>query len=76
MKLEYHKKFSKFSMILEFHELEYHKKLDFTKLEYSKSGKSLYISKIVVDCNMFAKICYLTIFAAYSVFNTRLKFRN
>ena len=32
--------------------LKYHGKLDFTKLEYSKSGKSLYISKTVVDCNI------------------------
>ena len=32
--------------------LKYYGKLDFTKLEYSKSGKSLYISKTVVDCNI------------------------
>ena len=31
-------------------ELEYHEKLDFPKLEYPKSGRSLHISKTVVDC--------------------------
>ena len=32
--------------------LKYHEKLDFTKLEYPKSGKSLYISEIVVNYNI------------------------
>ena len=39
-------------MVLEFHKLEYHGKLNFTKLEYPKSDRSLYISEIVVDCNI------------------------
>ena len=49
------KNFENFSMVLEFHELEYHRKLDFTRLEYPKSDKSIHISKIVVDCNMVSK---------------------
>ena len=48
MELEYNKKkFFNFFMVH-----KYHGKLDFTNLEYSKSGKSLYISKTVVDCNI------------------------
>ena len=40
-------------MILEFHKLEYHGKLDFTKFEYKKSGRFLHIFETVVDCNIF-----------------------
>ena len=48
-------------MILEFHELEYHKnfsrkfevyffkELEFLELEFQKGGRSLHIFKIVVD---------------------------
>ena len=43
-------------MKLEFMELEYHGKLDFPKLEFSISGRSLHISKTVVDCKIFSKI--------------------
>ena len=55
-------KFGNFFMVLEFHELEYHKKfsklfrvyffkeLEFLELEFQKSGRFLHISKIVVDC--------------------------
>ena len=49
-------------MVLEFHKLEYHGKLDFTKLEYPKSDRSLYISETVVNCNMVFEMCYLAIF--------------
>ena len=34
---------------LEFMKLEYHGKLEFPKLKYSKSGRFLHISEIVVD---------------------------
>ena len=59
-------------MVLEFHELEYYEKLDFAKLEYSNSGKFLYIFKTVVDCNIvykkvLSKRCYLAIFASRSL---------
>ena len=51
----YSENFWKFFMVLEFHELEYYEKLDFAKLEYSNSGKFLYIFKTVVDCNIVYK---------------------
>ena len=35
--------------------LEYYEKLDFTKLEYSKSDKSLYIFETMTDCNIVCK---------------------
>ena len=34
-------------MVLDFMKLKYHGKLDFTKLEYKKSGQSLHISETV-----------------------------
>jgi len=47
--LEFHKKFySKFEGYF-FKELEYHRKLEFPKLEYSKSSRFLHFFKIVVD---------------------------
>ena len=68
-------------MVLEFHELEYHGKLDFPKLEYPKleyhgklnfpkleypkSGRSPYISKIVVDCNIVCKKVLFVYFHHY-----------
>ena len=36
-------------MELEFIELKYHGKLNFLKVEYLKSGRSLHISKTVID---------------------------
>ena len=51
-------------MVLEFYELKYHGKLDFAKLEYPKSGSSLHISEIVVDCNIVCKKVLLAIFTA------------
>jgi len=42
-------------MVFEFHKLEYHEKLDFTKLEYQKSDRFLHISETVVDCNIVCK---------------------
>ena len=42
-------------MVIKFHKLEYHEKLDFAKLEYPKSGRFLHISEIMVDCNIFFK---------------------
>ena len=39
-------------MVLRFHKLEYYEKFDFTKLEYPKNGRFLYISEIVIDCNI------------------------
>ena len=43
MELKFYKKFSKFSM-----ELEYHR-----KLEFPISDKFLYISEKVINCNFF-----------------------
>ena len=56
-KLEFFEKytlkiFKIFSMVFEFYKLEYYGKLDFTKFEYPKSGRFLYISETVVDCNV------------------------
>ena len=54
--LEYHQKiFSKFEDYLkkkklEFLELEFHGKLNFHKLEFQKSDKSLHIFKTIVHC--------------------------
>ena len=41
------KNFENFSMVL-----EYHEKLNFTKLEYQKNSRSLYIFETMVDCNI------------------------
>ena len=54
MKLEYHRKISKIFRVyffkeLEFLELKFHSKLEFHKLEFQKGGRSLHISKTVVD---------------------------
>ena len=40
-------------MELEFMELEYHGKLEFFKIEYPKSGRSLHISETVIDWYIF-----------------------
>ena len=54
-------------MVLKFKEFEYmekfssswnlttNEKLDFAKLEYPKSGKSLHIFETMVDCNIICK---------------------
>ena len=42
-------------MVIEFHKLEYHGKLDFFTLKYPKSGRSLHIFEIVVDYNIVCK---------------------
>ena len=42
-------------MVLKFHKLEYHGKLDFATLEYPKSGWFLHIFETVVDCNIILK---------------------
>ena len=52
--LEFYKNISNkfegyFFKVLEFIELEYHGKLEFPKLKYPKSGRSLHISETVVD---------------------------
>ena len=52
---EYHKNFSNkfevhFFQELELLELEFHDKLEFYKLEFKKGGRSLHISKTVIDC--------------------------
>ena len=52
-------------MVLKFLELEYSGKLDFVKLEYPKSSKSLYIFGTMVNYNIVSKNGYLVIFAQY-----------
>ena len=37
-------------------ELEYYRKLEFSKVDFSINGKSLHILVIVVDCKIFSKI--------------------
>ena len=46
--------------------LEYHEKLNIAKLEYPKSGKSLYIFETVVDCNI---VCKKILFDYFCHFN-------
>ena len=41
------KNFENFSMVF-----EYHEKLNFTKLEYQKNSRSLYIFETIVDCSI------------------------
>ena len=60
-------------MVLEFHELEYHGKLDFAKLEYLKSDKSLHISETVIDCNI---VCKNVLFDYFRGFNFVLTIYN
>ena len=49
-KKKYFKFARKFFMVL-----KYHGKLNFVKLEYPKSGRSLHISETVVNCNIVCK---------------------
>ena len=42
-------------MVLGFHKLEYHEKLDFAKLEYPKIDKFLHIYETVINCNIVRK---------------------
>ena len=48
MVLKLHKGYFLFKK-LEFVKLDYYKKLEFNEFEYPKSGKSLYISVIIID---------------------------
>ena len=70
----YSEKFWKFFMVLEFHELEYYEKLDFAKLEYSNSGKFLYIFKTVVDCNIVYKKMLFGYFCLKVITNITLSY--
>ena len=54
------KNFQNFSMVL-----EYYGKLDFIKLKYQKSSRSLHISEIVVDCNIVCKKMLFSYFCRY-----------
>ena len=58
-------------MELEFHDLEYHGKLDLHKIEFQKIGRLLNISQTVVDPYNFLKQWYMTILAL----NACLKFQ-
>ena len=51
-------------MVLEFHKLKYHGKLDFAKLKYPKSGRNLYISEAIVNYNIVYKkyVCKVVIY--------------
>ena len=49
----YLEKFWKFFMVLEFHKLKYHGKLDFHKIEFQKSDKLLNILQMIVDSYIF-----------------------
>ena len=72
MKLEFQKlvlfekiyfKFAEtFFMVLEFMKLEYHRKLNFNKLEYPKSGRSLHIFETVLNYNIVCKNVLLDYF--------------
>ena len=61
----------KFSMILKFLELEYSGKLDFAKLEYLKSSKSLYIFETMVNYNI---VCKKGLFGYFRPILTKPKF--
>ena len=81
MKLEFQKiesfekiyfKFTrKFFMVLKFLELEYSGKLDFAKLEYPKSSKSLYIFGTMVNYNI---VCKKGLFGYFRPILTKPKF--
>jgi len=45
--------------------LEYHGKLDFTKFDYLKSGRSLHFFETVVDCNIVCKKMLFSYFCRY-----------
>ena len=49
-------------MVLKFHKLEDHGKLNFAKLEYPKSDRSLHIFETVVNCNI---ICNKMLFGYF-----------
>ena len=40
-------------------ELEFHNKLEFEEFKFLNSGKSLYISETVINCNIFCQIIVL-----------------
>ena len=52
-------------MVLEFHELEYHGKLEFPKLKFPINGRFLHISKIVINCKIFSKTVVFGHFGQY-----------
>ena len=58
-------------MVLKFLELEYSGKLDFAKLEYPKSSKSLYIFGTVVNYNI---VCKKWLFGYFRPILTKPKF--
>lgn len=45
MNSSYIKNFQKIFMVVEFHELKYHKKLDFHKIEFKKSNRMIIFRK-------------------------------
>ena len=49
------KKFQNFFVVLKFHELKYHWKLDFHIIEFQKGSRLLNISQTVVDYTYFPK---------------------
>ena len=61
----YIKKSQNFFLILEFHEFEYHKKLDFHKIKFKKSNRLLNILQTVVNCKIFLKIVVFGHFGPY-----------
>ena len=56
LELEFFEKITFKFAVLFFMKLEYHEKLDFPKLEFPISGRSLHISKTVVDYKILSKI--------------------
>ena len=56
-------------MVLEFMELEDHGKFDFSKFEFPKSDRSLYIFETVADCNIICKKMLFGYFHHMSSFN-------
>ena len=61
----------KFFIVLKFLELEYSGKLDFAKLEYLKSSKSLYIFGTMVNYNI---VCKKGLFGYFRPILTKPKF--
>jgi len=49
-------------------ELEYHGKLEFPKLEFPISGRSLYISKIVINYKIFLKTVILPFWPTINIY--------
>ena len=64
------KNFQNFSIVLEFHKLEYQGKLDFTTLEYPKSSTSLHNFETMVDCNIVCKKVLFGYFFPWKLIST------